>query len=201
MTVTTFWSTEINFGPFSTNGGSIRFPYTILVPSQRSPTGLCQKYSPQTDLSFLKTTREWGNLRYFRGLCGQKYRQKGPCRPEQRLVFGALRAWGCVVQYRALKRLRTPNFDRVIVIFHLRAFSGNSIFLIIGPTIDRGSWSTPFHGLEHVLHCRDQFFLATHEVLCYIPRSDHKNHPSWDLTNSFLIDTPNDTPGKVWLKN
>ena len=32
MTVTTFWSTEINFGPIFTNRGSIRFLYTILPP-------------------------------------------------------------------------------------------------------------------------------------------------------------------------
>ena len=35
MTVTNFWSTEINFGPTFTNGGSIHFPYTTLVPTDR----------------------------------------------------------------------------------------------------------------------------------------------------------------------
>ena len=35
MTVTTFWPKEINFRPISTNGGSIHFPYTTLVPTDR----------------------------------------------------------------------------------------------------------------------------------------------------------------------
>ena len=102
MTVTTSWSTEVNFGPFSTNRGSIRDPNTIFGHSQCLLIGFCGENSSESGVLCLKTI-------------GGDYLAENTSKKSlvghKNVVSGALRAWCHGVTYirnRALNQV-SPN--------------------------------------------------------------------------------------------
>ena len=72
MIESTFWSTEVNFGPISANEGSLRVSNAILVHLQWSQTESGVKKPSSSRVSCLKTDREHSFLSYHKGPQMQK---------------------------------------------------------------------------------------------------------------------------------
>ena len=63
----TFWPTEVNFWPISTNEGSLRVSDAVLVHLQWSQTESDVKKPSPSSVSCLKTDREHSFLSYHKG--------------------------------------------------------------------------------------------------------------------------------------